>query len=224
VWGGGGRPAPAPGAAPAAPRELYAPGRAAHYAFLNDPVAVHARASGRSHVVGRLRLRTQDGTDEVVGVLASRGAWLRVQLPLRPAGRTGWIPRASVGELRVTDLWLRVNRRQLRATLVRNGQTLWTAPIGIGTKTNPTPAGRFYVRDRIVPLHAGGRYGPVAFGTSARSATLTDWPGGGFVGVHGTNQPGLIPGRISHGCVRLRNADVVALDQLLEVGTPVTIS
>jgi len=66
-------------------------------------------------------------------------------------------------------------------------------------------------------------YGPVAFGTSARSAVLTDWPDGGFVGIHGTNEPALIPGHISHGCVRLRNQDIVALSRLMPVGTPVTI-
>jgi lipoprotein-anchoring transpeptidase ErfK/SrfK len=64
----------------------------------------------------------------------------------------------------------------------------------------------------------------VAFGTSATSDTLTDWPGGGYVGVHGTNEPGLIPGRISHGCVRLKNPDIVRLSKLMPVGTPVTIS
>ena len=53
----------------------------------------------------------------------------------------------------------------------------------------------------------------LAFITSATSPTLTDWPGGGIVGVHGTNTPGLIPGRISHGCVRLRNADILKLGE-----------
>ncbi len=72
--------------------------------------------------------------------------------------------------------------------------------------------------------YASPVYGPVAFGTSARSTTLTDWPGGGFVGIHGTNQPGLLPGRVSHGCIRLRNADVVRLARLMPVGTPITIA
>jgi lipoprotein-anchoring transpeptidase ErfK/SrfK len=67
-------------------------------------------------------------------------------------------------------------------------------------------------------------YGPVAFGTSARSPTLTEWPGGGFIGIHGTNQPGILPGRVSHGCIRLRNADIVRLARLLPVGSPLTVS
>jgi lipoprotein-anchoring transpeptidase ErfK/SrfK len=61
------------------------------------------------------------------------------------------------------------------------------------------------------------------FRTSARSRVLTDWPGGGYVGIHGTDRPELIPGRISHGCIRLRNADVLRLARLMPLGTPITI-
>ena len=67
-------------------------------------------------------------------------------------------------------------------------------------------------------------YGPLAFGTSARSAVLTDWPGGGFVGIHGTNRPELIPGRVSHGCIRMRNRDIERLGRLMPVGTPIIIN
>jgi lipoprotein-anchoring transpeptidase ErfK/SrfK len=66
-------------------------------------------------------------------------------------------------------------------------------------------------------------YGPLAFGLSARSAVLNDWPGGGFIGVHGTDQPGILPGRVSHGCIRMANADILRLGLLMPVGTPVTI-
>lgn len=67
-------------------------------------------------------------------------------------------------------------------------------------------------------------YGPLAFGTSARSAVLTDWPGGGFVGIHRTNQPQILPGRVSHGCIRMPSASILRLAQLMPVGTPLTIS
>jgi lipoprotein-anchoring transpeptidase ErfK/SrfK len=78
------------------------------------------------------------------------------------------------------------------------------------------------VRDRLTGF-SSPIYGPLAFGTNARSPTLTDWPGGGVVGIHGTNQPSLIPGRVSHGCVRLTNAAILKLGKLMLVGTPVTI-
>ena len=42
--------------------------------------------------------------------------------------------------------------------------------------------------------------------------------------MHGTSQPGLLPGRVSHGCVRMKNADILKLEKLMDVGTPVTIT
>jgi lipoprotein-anchoring transpeptidase ErfK/SrfK len=105
---------------------------------------------------------------------------------------------------------------------VRGRKVVLRAPVGIGKRGTPTPAGRFYVRDRVV-RYASPFYGPVAFGTSARSATLTDWPGGGFVGIHGTDRPDLIPGRVSHGCIRMRNRDILRLAALMPVGTPLRV-
>jgi lipoprotein-anchoring transpeptidase ErfK/SrfK len=43
------------------------------------------------------------------------------------------------------------------------------------------------------------------------------------VGIHGTNEPGLIPGRSSHGCVRVPNQAIVKLAHLMPVGTPLLI-
>ena len=71
-------------------------------------------------------------------------------------------------------------------------------------------------------MSAGDARRIVAFGTSAYSK-LSDWPGGGVVGIHGTNEPGLIPGRPSHGCIRVRNRDIVRLGRLMPIGTPVRI-
>ncbi|MCW3038449.1 MAG: ErfK/YbiS/YcfS/YnhG family protein [Solirubrobacterales bacterium] len=217
----------APAAAAAPGGTLSQPGYRSHFAFVDRAVVARSAPSLRARAVGRLGLRTGDGTDELVGVLSRRRSggqdWLRVQLPVRPTGATGWIPRSTVGELRYVDTWLKIDRRRLRATLIRRGKVVFTAPVGIGRTKWPTPAGSFYVRDRLVPASEGGIYGSLAFGTSAHSDVLTDWPGGGFIGIHGTNEPGLLPGRVSHGCVRMRNADILRLDTLMSVGTPVTI-
>jgi lipoprotein-anchoring transpeptidase ErfK/SrfK len=96
------------------------------------------------------------------------------------------------------------------------------APVGIGEARWPTPRGTFIVRNRL-ERYAGREHRPVAFGTSACSPTLTDWSAGGFIGIHGTDRSGLIPGRVSHGCVRLRNTDILRLARLTPVGTPVEI-
>ena len=86
--------------------------------------------------------------------------------------------------------------------------------VGVGQSRYPTPRGEYYVREKLQGYYAPA-YGPRAFGLNARSAKLTNWPGGGFIGIHGTNQPGLIPGRISHGCVRVNNAAVLRLFRLM---------
>jgi lipoprotein-anchoring transpeptidase ErfK/SrfK len=120
------------------------------------------------------------------------------------------------------EFQLVVHRRSLRAVLWRAGRVVFRAPVGVGESRWPTPSGEFYIREKLTSF-GDPFYGPVAFGTSARSPVLTDWPGGGFVGIHGTDQPELIPGRVSHGCIRMRNADILRLARLMPLGTPLTV-
>jgi hypothetical protein len=204
-------------------KRLSTPGQLSRWAFVEYATVARAKPSPKARPVGRLKLRTEDRTDELTLAVEERRGWVRVRLPQRPNGRTGWVRRWTLGPWHTTRDWVRVDKRRLRLTLVRDGTAIFSAPIGIGGRGTPTPAGEFYVRNRLVLDSPTGLYGPLAFGTSARSPTLTDWPRGGVVGIHGTNQPGLVPGRPSHGCIRLRNADILELGELLEVGTPVTI-
>jgi len=83
-------------------------------------------------------------------------------------------------------------------------------------------AGRFWIRSRLRGLRDNPAYGPYAFGTGAYSV-LSDWPGGGVVGIPGTDKPHLIPGRPSHGCIRVPNSAIARLWHLMPIGTPVTI-
>jgi lipoprotein-anchoring transpeptidase ErfK/SrfK len=128
----------------------------------------------------------------------------------------------ALGSLNVVHRMIDVDRRRLRLTVLDHGNVVMTARIGVGKAGTPTPVGHFYVREKFhvrgVPL-----YGPRAIGTSAYAPTLSDWPGGGVVGLHGTNQPGLIPGRPSHGCIRLKNRDILRLYRLASRGTPINI-
>jgi lipoprotein-anchoring transpeptidase ErfK/SrfK len=47
---------------------------------------------------------------------------------------------------------------------------------------------------------------------------------GGEYAIHGTNQPGLIGGFVSHGCIRMFNADITDLYGRVSVGTPVVVT
>lgn len=206
---------------------LSRPGQVSRYAFVLKRAIARRTPSGKARAVARLRLKTQDGTDELLMVLErthdARGRpWLRVRLPILPNNSTGWVPEEAMGRLRRTRSWLIVDRRRLRATLIRAGKVRFRVRIGIGKPRWPTPKGEYYVRDRLSGFDSPV-YGPLAFGLNARSSVLTDWPGGGFIGIHGTNEPYLLPGRVSHGCIRMRNRDILRLDRLMPVGSPVTV-
>ncbi|HEV2062602.1 MAG TPA: L,D-transpeptidase, partial [Solirubrobacteraceae bacterium] len=148
--------------------------------------------------------------------------WLKIRIPGRPNGRKGWVPRRALGSMFAVRTRLVVDRRRLRATLRRNGRVVWRSRIGVGAPSTPTPSGRYWIRTRLRNLAGSSLYGPWAFGTAAYSR-LSDWPGGGVIGVHGTNQPSLIPGRPSHGCIRVPNHRIRVLARLMPIGTPVRI-
>jgi hypothetical protein len=227
----GGQPQPDPPQpqpahqSPAPPKrvQLSDERRVTRWAHPADTAPVRSRPSADGREVARLRWATEDGRPEIYLALRSYGSWVQVRLPMRPNGRTGWVRRSALGRFHVVRTFLRVDRHRLRAALFRSGRRVWSAPVGVGKPGTGTPSGRFYVRERIRVRVKGSLYGPLAFGTSAYS-TLTDWPGGGVVGIHGTNQPRLIPGRPSHGCVRLRNRAILRLGRIMPLGTPVRIS
>lgn len=178
-------------------------------------------------MLARLGTRTPEGTSNIVPVLGRRadGAgrlWLRVRIPALPTNREGWVPRVALGGYTLVRARLVVELDRFRATLYAGERPVFVAPVGVGTPNAPTPRGEFYVRSQL-SSYRSPFYGPIAFGTSARSQVLTDWPAGGFVGIHGTSRPDLLPGRVSHGCIRMRNADILRLARLMPVGTPLTI-
>ncbi len=95
--------------------------------------------------------------------------------------------------------------------------------MGVGKPATPTPTGHFWIDERFQISDPSSGYYPYAFGTTDYS-TLTDWPGGGVVGIHGPYyDPQGIPGYISHGCIRLEVADDFWLAAHLMLGTPVDV-
>jgi hypothetical protein len=216
-------PPPRPGLAVSAPR-LLAPAAdgVSLWAPVLRSVAVRAAPSAVAPIVGRVTSSTPERTENIVLVTGARRGTGRLWVPIRAAGTTGWAPRDALGGYEPVETRLLIDTEELTATLLRAGSIAFRARIGVGTSAAPTPTGSFYVRNRLT-RYRSSFYGPVAFGTSARS-TLTDWPAGGFVGIHGTSRPELLPGRVSHGCIRMRNDDILELARLMPVGTPVEIT
>ncbi len=197
------------------------------WAHPGSTALIRYKPTRKSHAFRRLHLMTEDGFPEVYIALAKAidahgSQWIQIRVPMRPNGKKGWVPRDALGRFHTVHTHLIVDRHKLRATLFYGKRLIWSSPVGVGKASTPTPGGRFYIRERIRALQHNTIYGPYAFGTSDYS-TLSEWPGGGIVGIHGTNEPNLIPGRPSHGCIRLPNDKVTQLWRRLPVGTPLHV-
>jgi len=199
----------------------------AHWAPVVGAVDARRAPSAGAGVVAPVPMVTGENTQNILLLLARKNVgaltWYDVRLATLPNSQTGWVPASSLGNVYTVTTHLYVDRETFTATLKRSGRTIFTTRVGVGKSYWPTPKGEFYIRDKITNF-GNPFYGPVAFGTSARSDVLTDWPGGGYVGVHGTNEPGILPGAVSHGCVRMVNSAILRLAQLMPVGTPLTVT
>jgi lipoprotein-anchoring transpeptidase ErfK/SrfK len=192
-----------------------------------NSVVVRAAPSARARAVRVLHEFRKDFRLQIVLAVARsrrphRAGWVELSLPGRPNGGRGWVPQAAV-ELRRPLRRIVVLRgaRRLQVKRISDGAVLFSAPVAVGKPGAETPLGRnFYVAARFIPRDAF--FGSYALETSAYSR-LSDWPGGGVVGIHGTDQPQLIGQAVSHGCIRMLNRDVDRLRRLAPLGTPIDV-
>lgn len=146
--------------------------------------------------------------------------WYRIRLVGRPNGRTGWVPATALENVRHLRERIKIDRSSRWLYLYRDGRLLLKTRVGVGKAGAETPLGHFFVSHKFRPqLYVLGVY---ALETSAYSR-LSDWPGGGVVGLHGTYQPSLLGGAVSHGCVRMSNEAVSRLRVLVPLGTPIDV-
>jgi hypothetical protein len=126
---------------------------------------------------------------------------------------------------------IQVDRWRLTATLLIDGVFIKQYPVGIGPD-DKTPSGSFTIRKKVVNpdwYYEGKRY---ASG-SAENILGARWLGfdteedggrGAGLGIHGTTLPESVPGRESKGCVRMLNADVEELYDLVPQGAVVEVN
>ena len=145
--------------------------------------------------------------------------WYRIAVPGRPNGRIGWI-RATDAALKPTVAEIVVDRSARTLELRRGGVVRLRTRVAVGARGMETPLGLYYVTSRFTPKEAF--FGSYALETSAYSK-LSEWPGGGVVGIHGTTRPDLLGQAVSHGCVRLSNSAALVLKRLAPLGTPIRI-
>jgi lipoprotein-anchoring transpeptidase ErfK/SrfK len=192
-------------------------------------VVVRSRPTPKSPRVTVLRQFRADYRPQFVLALEAKRdedgepTWYRVSVPGRPNGRTGWI-RASALELQPVRKRIVIYRGARRFEFWNGNRLVRTGKVAVGKPGAETPLGLFYVTWKFNPSRDPNWsiLGDYAFETSAYSK-LTDWPGGGIVGVHGTPWPELLGQAVSHGCIRLSNANVLFLRHRVPLGTPVKI-
>jgi len=198
------------------------------WAYVAHTGAIYSHPTAASPRIAQLHWNTEDGFPEVYLLLRRHWdpqgrEWIQVRIPMRPNGRIGWVRRGQLDNFHLIHTEIVVDRSRLQMSLFESGRRVWSAPVAVGKPSTPTPAGHFWIRERFAIDSPQSGYGPYAFGTSDYS-TLTDWPGGGVIGIHGPyGQPSAIPGRVSHGCIRLRVADDNWLARHADVGTPIHV-
>jgi lipoprotein-anchoring transpeptidase ErfK/SrfK len=169
------------------------------------------------------------GEQTVLPIIAKRDVhhltWLRVRLPYRPDGNTGWISTINV-TLSTTPWAVYVNRAQRKAHIFFSGRLRRTYKVIVGRSHLPTPSGIFFVTE--IMEERGEVTGPYALATSAYSNVLTEFAGGdGQVALHGREgleNEGAIGTASSHGCIRFQNAAIEYLALHLVAGTLIIIN
>lgn len=157
-------------------------------------------------------------------VIAQEGNAYRVQLPMRPNGRSGYVKATDV-TIYQHDYALSVDLSDHTLIVYKGGKEVQREIVAVGTAKYPTPTGSFFLRELAKPGNPRGSYGPWAFGLSAYSNVLQKFGrGDGQIGIHGTNQPGALGTNASHGCIRMKNAAIIKLAQTLPQGVPIEIT
>jgi L,D-transpeptidase catalytic domain len=178
--------------------------------------------------IANVLLFNADGFPEVYMLLSSHvdaegQEWVKVRVPGRPNGRTGWMLRKRLGSFHRTSWRIVVNRAQHRMRVYHAARLLRVFPVGVGKPSTPTPVGHFWIDERFKLSNPSNPYWPYALGTSDYS-TLPNWAGEGVIGIHGPfGEPQRIPGDPSHGCIRMLAPDIAWLGPRVTLGTPVDV-
>ena len=200
--------------------------RLAYVAIVGSRAQVARQPGGRTFAsFGRLNINRVPTIFSIRGAVVDAKCDPRsylVQVPRRPNGITGWVAAAQV-KVATVRTRIVVDLSEKRVTLYRDGREALSGTAAIGAPATPTPTGRFYVNQRLIPTDPTGPFGPGAVGISAFSDVLTGWTQGGPIAIHGTNATWSIGKAVSNGCIRLPNATLRRLFAQAFNGTPVLI-
>ena len=158
------------------------------------------------------KMPVQQFGDTWLPVIARRDGWLRVLLPSRPNGSTGWLRESGV-VLRSSAYLVRVHLGSRTLDLIHEGRSIGTWPVAVGEPATPTPTGRTFLLGSVID--DAQSYSPIILPLGSHSDTLDTYGGGpGTVALHGWPDASVFGTAASHGCIRVP-AD--ALERLTQV-------
>ncbi len=173
--------------------------------------------------LGALGLHTPYGSPQALLVVAERPGWLGVLSPEAGNGRTGWIPRRDA-VLGAVAWRIEVSLRHREVAVSEGRRVLARYRSAIGMPGAPTPTGTFAVTDRLSTGDPSGPYGCCILALSALAPhAISDWDGGNRIAIHATTETWSIGEDVSHGCLRVSEADARWLIAHVPLGTPVVI-
>ncbi len=195
---------------------------------INVPMlSVRSAPNGHAPVIAKLsEFRPQDYRPRyVLAVALKKGkkgkpAWYKIAVPGRPNGRTGWVAAKQIS-IRSVPWQVVVFRGSRVVQLWKKDHLVYTGKVAVGAPGMETPLGLYYVTVRFHPV-TEPFLGTFAFETSAYSK-LSEWPGGGVVGLHGTTSPQLLGQAVSHGCIRISNETANFFRDRIPLGTPIRV-
>jgi hypothetical protein len=158
-------------------------------------------------------------------VIARQPGWVEVRLAQRPNESVAWVPAQDVS-LATDSYHLVIDLASMHLQLFDRGKEVANFPAGIGVPADPTPTGAFFVA--LFAQAPSPGYGAFVIVTSAHSNTITDWEesGDAITAIHGSLGAdaaiGTTGAEVSHGCVRLHDADLAQLRDV-PAGTPIDI-
>ncbi|GAB3587231.1 L,D-transpeptidase [Calidifontibacter terrae] len=154
-------------------------------------------------------------------VIDSDRGWLRVRLPSKPNGSTGWIARDRL-QIATTSWAVRISLGKGTMTITKGGAMVGSWTVGKGMANTPTPVGQTFLLGGFVDPDQN--FSPVIYAMGAHSDTLDTFGGGpGTVAVHGWPSAAGRSGAVSHGCVRVPGDALTAFAKL-PAATPITIT
>lgn len=173
-------------------------------------------------VVARLPVK-ELGNPTWVPVVESRSGWLRVLLPARPNGATGWLKSSAPLETAHSKSVVKVDVDNHKLTLHQDGEQTGQWSVATGTKKTPTPRVRTYLMASIIDANQK-KYTPVVLPLGAHSDTLDTFGGGpGTVAIHGWSTDSSVFGHaVTNGCIRVP-ADALSKLRSVPLGSLVII-